>query len=110
MDDNTVMYDDSNDGGMGAWSPMAQFKAKTVIANAWADMPDDRRNELCDQGMATGNIGAKWRREGKAIVFTWAGADIAVVEEAWLVDDSITYFPQAQILPDCPDDISGLEG
>lgn len=110
MDDKTssVPYDDSNSGGMDEWSPMAQFKVKTIIANVWATLEDEYRRQLCEHGAATGNIGAKWRREDQAIIFSWAGTDIAVVKEAWLMDDDVTTFPQVEFLPECPDDISGL--
>jgi hypothetical protein len=110
MDGKTVAYDDSDDGGMDTWSPTAQFKAKTIIANVWAAMDDEYRQQLCDHGVATGNIGTKWRRDDQAIVFTWAGTDIAVVEKAWLMDDDNTTFPEAVFLPECPDDISAMEG
>lgn len=90
------------------WSPLAQFKATTIIANAWMTLPDDQRNELCNLGEATGNVGTRWRAEGKAVVFYWAGEDIAVVEAAWLFDDANSEFPEAQFLPQCPDDISEL--
>ncbi|WP_217181282.1 hypothetical protein [Streptomyces sp. AC495_CC817] len=108
MDDSSVAYGDSNSGGMEEWSPTAQFKVKTIIANAWAAMDEEYRRQLCDHGMATGNIGTKWHREDQAIVFTWAGTDIAVAEEAWLMDDGNMTFPEAVFLPECPDDLSGL--
>ncbi|MGI5192268.1 hypothetical protein ACQEVY_01205 [Streptomyces sp. CA-288835] len=112
MDDDktdSTSYDDSNSGGMEEWSPVAQFKVKTIVANVWAAMDEEHRQQLCDHGMAIGDIGTKWRREDEAIVFTWAGTDIAVVEETWLMDDDSTTFPEAVFLPECPDDISGLE-
>jgi hypothetical protein len=80
------------------WSPIAQFKAKTTMANAWAALPDDQRNALCDLGEATGEVGFRWRREGAAIVFYWAGMDLAMVEATWLFDDSVTDFPEAELI------------
>jgi hypothetical protein len=84
------------------WSPIAQFKAKTTMANAWAVIPDDQRDELCDLGEATGRIGFRWRQEGASIVFYWAGTDLAVVEAAWLFDDSVSDFPAEFISLEVP--------
>jgi hypothetical protein len=88
------------------WPPIAQFKAKTTMANAWAALPDDQRNELCDFGETNGEVGFRWRQQGASIVFYWAGVDLAMVEAAWLFDDSMTDFPEAELISlEAPDTI-----
>ncbi|WP_369273862.1 hypothetical protein AB5J55_31570 [Streptomyces sp. R11] len=83
-----------------------KIKLQAAIEAAWLAQSDERRAALRVQGILAGDACTRFRREGQAIWFSFAGEDFGVVDHEWIFNDEVKEMPEGQWMPlDAPNTI-----